>query len=803
MKKNRRFIVLFAISLFLAACGKEEEENQTIKINKNAVYREESGFFPIKDNVNNLLLLHDKLYAEQTIYHWENAGQLMGDFTAEELEETETMEISEEESGTDEEEELSDKQVSTIEMEAEEGELPAETTEETGSLSERKIFIFDLDGKEISHLKFQMKSNEGGGVFTVDKAGNIYTIYHSYATYVGDDTKDKIFLKSFDSTGTERFSIYLNENTSEDEYYYVNNIFMNEKEQIVLDSGRGVEVYDSEGLPVKLIEKPDEMESILKQVREGKFVFVASNGEKAYTQSIDTVTGQIGEKLDLPFNYYRYNLQNGRFYDFYLSDEYGVYGYNVGDAELTKLMDYISSDFSGNMMQQVLFLKEDVFLGFYFAENGYELGKFTKIPPEEVKEKVELVLGCYYLDHKIKQKLIEFNKNSDAYKINILDYSQYDTMQDYGQGMTRLNTDIISGKIPDVMILNNRMPINSYISKGLFLDFNELIEKDPTFRKEDYLPNIFEALTSEYGMFQMAPSFSVSTFAAKTKDVGKKQGWTMKEAMDLLQSKPEGTKLYSDLTSANFLYYVNWIGMEDYVNWETGECKFDTEAFISLLEYAGTLPREIDYAAAMDNESYWEEMEAQYRNGKTLSALSQLSGFRDYQQMQQGTFGEEITLIGFPTNEGLGAALNFTNKMAISALSKNHDAAWTFVKEFFTEEYQENLEYEFPVKISSLEKKEETAWQRPYYLDENGNKTEYDDYFYLNGMEVKMTPLTKEETALVKEYISKVTNVASVDENIYNIIMEEAESFLSGQKTAKDVADIIQSRVRIYVNENR
>ena len=347
------------------------------------------------------------------------------------------------------------------------------------------------------------------------------------------------------------------------------------------------------------------------------------------------------------------------------------------------------------------------------------------------------------------------------------------------------------------------MPINSYISKGLFLDFNELIEKDPTFRKEDYLPNIFEALTSEYGMFQMAPSFSVSTFAAKTKDVGKKQGWTMKEAMDLLQSKPEGTKLYSDLTSAHFLYYVNWIGMEDYVNWETGECKFDTEAFISLLEYAGTLPREIDYAAAMDNESYWEEMEAQYRNGKTLSALSQLSGFRDYQQMQQGTFGDEITLIGFPTNEGLGAALNFTNKMAISALSKNHDAAWTFVKEFFTDEYQENMEYEFPVKISSLEKKEETAWQRPYYLDENGNKTEYDDYFYLNGMEVKMTPLTKEDTALVKEYISKVTNVASVDENIYNIIMEEAESFLSGQKTAKDVADIIQSRVRIYVNENR
>ena len=36
-----------------------------------------------------------------------------------------------------------------------------------------------------------------------------------------------------------------------------------------------------------------------------------------------------------------------------------------------------------------------------------------------------------------------------------------------------------------------------------------------------------------------------------------------------------------------------------------------------------------------------------------------------------------------------------------------------------------------------------------------------------------------------------------------NIITEETESFFSGQKSAKDAADVIQNRIQIYVNENR
>ena len=35
------------------------------------------------------------------------------------------------------------------------------------------------------------------------------------------------------------------------------------------------------------------------------------------------------------------------------------------------------------------------------------------------------------------------------------------------------------------------------------------------------------------------------------------------------------------------------------------------------------------------------------------------------------------------------------------------------------------------------------------------------------------------------------------------MITEEAEAFFKGQKTAKEVADIIQSRISMYVKENK
>ena len=780
MRKVRIIGLLSAMVLSLSACSGETTTKETTssQTNRNAVFKEISDIYEVGEDLAQITTVGDVLYVEQYQYDYD-APQARTEVA-----------VSEVSSYVPVEEEIAiDDDFMVEEMDSE-------------MLTTRTITGFASDGTVVGQVEKTMDINSGGGSFTADADGNIYSIMFQYASYEEGDTSDKVYLEAYGADGSELWKIHLNENMTEGDYFYVNSLFCDDSKQLILDSSRGIEIYDQQGNPVKMIEKSSTEDCRLIRIRDGKFAVASSDGSSASIQTLDMQSGVYGEKTSLPFNYYRYQVMNGMSYDVYLSDDYGVYGYNIGDAELTKVMDYISSDFSGNYLYQASFLDENTFVAYYYGDEGVQLSKFVKVPAEEVVEKQELTLGCYYLNQDIKEKLVEFNKNSEKYKIYIRDYSTYDTMDDYTQGLTRLNADIVAGDVPDIMILNSQMPVESYISKGVFADLNEFLEKDSQLKKEDLLPNILAALSTGDGLYRMAPSFSVTTFAGKTADVGEEPGWTMEEAMTLLASKPEGTQLLSEMSSSGFMYYTMWICGQEYVDWEKGECYFDTDGFKKILEYANSLPREIDYTGVMDDETYWEEMETQYRSGKTILNLLYLSGFRDYSYTKQVVFGEDITLIGFPIEDGLGGCLNIDQTMAISAASKNQDAAWEFVKSFFTEEHQDALDYDFPVRISSMKKLEKEAWEKPYYINEEGNKEEYDDYVYVGGVEIEVVPLTEEETGELLEYIMSLDTVCTYNEELNNIITEETESYFAGQKTVDEVVDIIQSRAKIYVSEN-
>ena len=95
------------------------------------------------------------------------------------------------------------------------------------------------------------------------------------------------------------------------------------------------------------------------------------------------------------------------------------------------------------------------------------------------------------------------------------------------------------------------------------------------------------------------------------------------------------------------------------------------------------------------------------------------------------------------------------------------------------------------------------AMERPFYEDENGNKVEYDDYYYINGVEIPIAPMTQEEVDEVVGFLQSVEEHFSNSQELINIITEEAAPYFAGQKNVNEVADIIQNRVQIYVNENR
>ena len=66
-----------------------------------------------------------------------------------------------------------------------------------------------------------------------------------------------------------------------------------------------------------------------------------------------------------------------------------------------------------------------------------------------------------------------------------------------------------------------------------------------------------------------------------------------------------------------------------------------------------------------------------------------------------------------------------------------------------------------------------------------------------------MSYRTKEEVEEYRKIVEGATNLATYDRSIMLMIEEEAEPFFENKKSAEKVAEIIQSRVEIYVNERK
>ncbi|MCM1091687.1 MAG: hypothetical protein NC413_12650 [Muribaculum sp.] len=139
--------------------------------------------------------------------------------------------------------------------------------------------------------------------------------------------------------------------------------------------------------------------------------------------------------------------------------------------------------------------------------------------------------------------------------------------------------------------------------------------------------------------------------------------------------------------------------------------------------------------------------------------------------------------------------------MVLSARSENEAGAWDFAWYYLTEEYQKSLEIDLPVRKDLFEEWAGEETRRSYYMDENGERVEYDLTLYRNGEEIVVPPLDQEQLDELIAYVESVTEIPFEDKNIMVIINEEMGAYFAGQKTAEMTAKLIQNRVQLYLDE--
>ena len=628
-----------------------------------------------------------------------------------------------------------------------------------------------------------------------------------YSDPVAPWQAEQYFLIELAMDGTERQKILLNENPelNSGEWFYINQLFAVPGNKLIVSTMDKYAIYDTNGNFQGMLDI---------NITEGwgiNFITLRDNRTMIfyYTESamklieIDIATGRLGTEYVLEVgNVFSYTVHRGAGYDLYLSDFNDLYGYNLGQ-EPVRLMNFVDSDLNIYNINNIVAKEPGRFWGMIYdsLEGRNYFAQFTKVPPEEVADKIGLTLAGSFIDWEVKNRVVRFNKTNEKYRISIVDYSVFNTSDDWQAGVKRLNTDIATGRIPDILTITSDLPVESYVAKGLFADLLPYIDKDEELDVNDLMPNVVEAFSHNGKMFRLVPQFGVGTVMAKTSLVGNGPSWTIAEA-EALQNRMPGSSLFDMMNRSSLMYHAMIYGGDKYINWEKGTCHFNDDAFIHLLEFMKQFPEEIDYNRE-DMIDYWANWESNFRTDRTLLMMTILNNLRDYNRIVKGQFGEPVTLIGFPSDTGHGAALITYQSFAMSARSKSRDGAWEFLRQYLLDDFQQTQTYMLPISRKAFDIKAKEAMEKPFYMDENGVRVEFDDVWWMDGREIIIPPMSQAELDFLTSYILSINRVGEYNQALVNIINEETAFFFEGQKTAREVVDIIQSRAQIYVNENR
>ena len=739
------------------------------------------------------------------------------------------------------------------------------------------LFKMDVETGDCTELtEFQLPEVPEGWMGSTDlntiqagADGTLWAIYGSYtyrynppADLAADDSmynyyeqgENKTGLLHLDADGKELKRIEFNQTDENGNSFYVSNFFVDNSGNVYLSDWQNVYIYDQDGnkkTTVDLGENGGE----LCELKAGVVGVCYYKNDEAKPeesgrvfQEIDPATGKLtGDTVKIPDSAYNF-FPGDDVYDIYYDYNGNIYGYKFDTDTKDKVIDWIECDINSNNLNSYSILPDGRVIAF---ENTYDdqtqtntmqLIVMTRVDAASVVNKTVLTFACMYLDWNMRDAIVKFNRASNTHRIVVRDYSEYNTDDDYTAGIQKLNTEMLSGKLPDMIDINTySMPIEQYAAKGFLTDLYELIDADPDMSRESFVQPVLKALESADGkLYQLPQTFAVDTAIALDKVVGEYDTWNLAAVKDAMTKLQDGATVFDVYrTKSDILSTCISRNIDAFVDWENGAAHFDSDEFKALLEFANSFPDTYDWENAdeEDQDSAQNRMNA----GKQLMSSFYVSSLEDILYQLTGYNGK-VKFVGYPSEDGTSNhAFQIDGAIAISSTCADKTAAWNFMKQFLNEEYQSSYNiWSFPINQAAFDAKLKEMMTEEYQTDDNGNVMKDDNgnpiripkvTYYTDGNgtmtgystgnggvavmqasadgsvemgengEVNVYAMTQEQADEILGLINATTAVYGYDESIMNIITDEAAPYFAGEKSLDDTVNMIQSRVNLYVAE--
>ncbi|WP_312654014.1 ABC transporter substrate-binding protein [Aminipila sp.] len=399
---------------------------------------------------------------------------------------------------------------------------------------------------------------------------------------------------------------------------------------------------------------------------------------------------------------------------------------------------------------------------------------------------------------------------------SIVSTSKEDDEQKRADYVSKINTELMSGKGADVLAMDI-LPYYKYADGGQLEDLQLYMDADSSFNIKDYQKNILDAMKYHDGQYIMPLdymfdylAYDASLFNENEKQsLQKSDKYTYKKLFDIgkepLQrantDATEPVRMFDRFAGTDMVREMLRTDYKNYIDIENKKVNLIDGKFAGLLESVkkygenGYLDIEPNYKELSVEDL--EKMDRQHFVFKTKMDTSLIdealksAGINSNGPVSDGGDTSNDKSLGSLTNDNGEAQFRYMQAYGINSNSQNKALAWAFLKFLMSGDIP--LEsYSFPIK--------NTARMDMIKLYISGQ--------LFDGKADPNKELTAEQkkayetsTKSIEKFSDALNYYPIKDDTIDTMIEKEVDNYFNGSKTADEVANTLQEKIELYLNE--
>lgn len=380
----------------------------------------------------------------------------------------------------------------------------------------------------------------------------------------------------------------------------------------------------------------------------------------------------------------------------------------------------------------------------------------------------------------LKGRVITFSREEPLYEV------EYREAFGTAEETDRVLMEMVNGGGPDILYLPVEKLDELLENQALASPEGLLSEEN----KEALLPGV-KAYGSRNGELWCLPlSFSVHTLLTDGAYL-QNSTWTQEEVLQLAEENAALKSLFVTSFGQDDPYYnlYDLIGKDvsnsGYLH--DGEAYFDTPAFQRLLRVVREKSGNVSAAGSL------AELADMLKNGEILGISWTVFGMRDYGTLQE-KLGADFRTAGYPTYAESGNYLVTQGVIAVNRNAADKPGVSEFLNMLFGEETQLRIRDEISVRKDVPEKLLRYDENRKHYY-----------LAYPDGSNVEL-PDAEDKSSYLEAYLAFIESAVPAEEDtedLFGLIMEEAQAYFSLDRSVEETTKLIQNRVQLYLDERK